>query len=132
MTVANSAAPGETLFRSRMPAEELAQYVIDCREVAQERVDDLLAQLTPTTEAKVDLLKGDLQDVLDRLVESEPLSLVVMGTICRSGISGYLIGNTAEKVLRTIDCSVLAVKPDDFHSPLVTEAASPVAVGEQS
>ena len=125
-------APGETLFRSRMPAEELAQYVTDCREAAQQRADELLAQLAPNSRAKVDLLKGDLQDVLDRLVESELSSLVVMGTICRSGISGYLIGNTAEKVLRSIDCSVLAVKPDDFQSPVMTGADMPVVVGEES
>ena len=40
-----------------------------------------------------------------------------MGTMARSGIAGLLIGNTAERVLRKLPCSVLAVKPDGFVSP---------------
>jgi nucleotide-binding universal stress UspA family protein len=29
-----------------------------------------------------------------------------------------LIGNTAEEILRRVDCSVLALKPDGFQSSL--------------
>ena len=41
-----------------------------------------------------------------------------MGTVGRSGIKGLLLGNTAEKVLGTCDCSILTVKPDGFVSPI--------------
>ena len=44
--------------------------------------------------------------------------MVVMGTLSRSGPAGVLIGNTAEKVLARIDCSVLAVKPEAFITPV--------------
>jgi len=44
--------------------------------------------------------------------------LVVIGTVGRSGIQGLLLGNTAEKILDTCDCSILTVKPEDFQSPL--------------
>lgn len=44
--------------------------------------------------------------------------LLAIGTVGRSGIRGVLIGNTAEKVLTACDCSILAVKPDDFVSPI--------------
>jgi len=40
-----------------------------------------------------------------------------MGTVCRTGIAGFLIGNTAENVLNDVDCSVLTVKPEGFASP---------------
>lgn len=123
-------APGETLFRNRMPTEELASYVTDCRDSAQQRIDDLLAQLEDFGHAHVNLLKGDPPEVLERFVRSEPRSLVVMGTICRGGIAGYVIGNTAEKVLRSIDCSVLAVKPDDFQSPVAADDIQTAVVGE--
>ena len=42
----------------------------------------------------------------------------VMGTIARTGLTGALLGNTAEKVVDRIECSVLAVKPDGFVSPV--------------
>ena len=41
-----------------------------------------------------------------------------MGTVSRTGVTGFLIGNTAEKVLRQVDCSVLVVKPDKFVTPV--------------
>jgi nucleotide-binding universal stress UspA family protein len=44
--------------------------------------------------------------------------LVVMGTIARTGISGFIIGNTAESILDQLTCSVLAVKPPGFVTPV--------------
>lgn len=44
--------------------------------------------------------------------------LIVIGTVGRSGIQGLLLGNTAEKVLDTCDCSIFTVKPDGFVSPI--------------
>jgi nucleotide-binding universal stress UspA family protein len=41
-----------------------------------------------------------------------------MGTVGRTGIPGFFIGNTAEEVLQTTTASVLAVKPKDFISPV--------------
>lgn len=37
-----------------------------------------------------------------------------MGTMNRTGVAGALVGNTAEKTLRQVACSALAVKPDGF------------------
>jgi len=36
--------------------------------------------------------------------------LVVMGTIARTGIPGFITGNTAESILNQIYCSVLEIK----------------------
>jgi hypothetical protein len=41
-----------------------------------------------------------------------------MGTVARSGLQGLLTGNTAENVLPWIDCSLVAVKPQGFVSPV--------------
>jgi universal stress protein E len=38
---------------------------------------------------------------------------VVMGSVARRGIPGFLIGNTAERVLPRLPSSVLVVKPGD-------------------
>lgn len=52
------------------------------------------------------------------LSKDRRIDLVVMGTIARTGLTGALIGNTAEQVLDRIECSVLAIKPDNFNSPV--------------
>jgi nucleotide-binding universal stress UspA family protein len=53
-----------------------------------------------------------------KLVEQENIDLLIMGTVCRTGIAGFIIGNTAEKVLNEVSCSVLAFKPEGFVSPV--------------
>jgi len=46
------------------------------------------------------------------------IDLLVMGTVCRTGSPGLIIGNTAERVLDSVKCSVLTVKPAGFVSPI--------------
>ena len=41
--------------------------------------------------------------------------MVVMGAVSRSGIKRLLIGNTAERVLNSLHCDVLVVKPAHFE-----------------
>jgi nucleotide-binding universal stress UspA family protein len=60
--------------------------------------------------------RGEPETVILEFVVSGRIDLVVMGTVARGGISGLLIGNTAERVLGKLPCSVLAVKPDGFVS----------------
>lgn len=56
-----------------------------------------------------------------KLANKEKIDLLVMGTVCRTGIAGFFIGNTAEEVLSAVDCSVLTVKPEGFVSPVTLE-----------
>jgi universal stress protein E len=55
-------------------------------------------------------------------IENEGIELLVMGTIARTGVSGVITGNTAEQLLPSVSCSILAVKPQDFESPVRLEA----------
>jgi nucleotide-binding universal stress UspA family protein len=56
--------------------------------------------------------------VLSRQLEAD---LIVMGTVARTGIPGFIMGNTAEAILNQIDCSVLAIKPPGFVTPVTLE-----------
>lgn len=67
------------------------------------------------------VLHGDAPRMITNLVRRERFDLLVMGTLSRSGLAGLLIGNTAEKVLNTVGCSVLTVKPAGFVSPVGPE-----------
>jgi universal stress protein E len=46
------------------------------------------------------------------------VDLIIMGTVARTGIPGFFIGNTAESILNQIDCSVLTIKPPGFAGPV--------------
>ena len=58
--------------------------------------------------------------VLEAEKRLEP-DVVVMGTISRGGIPGLLVGNTAERLLGILDCSLVIVKPHDFVCPVTLE-----------
>ena len=56
--------------------------------------------------------------MIPELAAEKEVELIVMGTVSRTGVAGFLIGNTAEKILGQVDCSVLTVKPDGFITPV--------------
>lgn len=67
------------------------------------------------------LLKGDARTVIPEFAARERSDLIIMGTVGRTGLPGLLMGNTAEDILRQVDCSVLTVKPEGFASPVTLD-----------
>ena len=105
--------------RYKVPKAEVDRMVKDMRIQHKLWLDNLLAQHDFQGLAlKVHLLKGDPGDVIPVIAHKKRVELIVMGTVARTGIPGFIIGNTAEKALNAVDCSVLAVKPDSFVTPV--------------
>lgn len=106
-------------------AAELAgdQDPDDWRARYQKLVEELLAG-HPIDRARthVHLVEGEPAQVIADTAARLEIDLVVMGTVCRTGVAGFLIGNTAETVLRQVACSVLAVKPPGFITPVEPHA----------
>lgn len=69
-------------------------------------------------DVNVVLPKGRAAQAIPHVAETNAIDLLVMGTLGRSGLPGLVIGNTAETILEQIHCSVLAVKPEGFVSPI--------------
>ncbi|MCG9696670.1 universal stress protein UspE [Shewanella sp. Isolate11] len=65
--------------------------------------------------------EGLPEDVIPELALKLDAELVILGTVGRTGFSAALIGNTAEHVIDSIDCDLLTIKPDGYHSPLESE-----------
>ena len=86
--------------------------LIDERSAAQG--DKVSEFLKPT----LHMIRGRAQDVIPALAEKMQVELVIMGTVARTGVPGLVIGNTAETILNDLDCSVVAVKPAGFISPV--------------
>lgn len=66
----------------------------------------------------IHLPKGDARTVVPEQAKIIKADLVIMGTVGRTGIQGLIIGNTAEAILDQLSCSVIAVKPQGFTSPV--------------
>lgn len=66
------------------------------------------------------ILFGNARRDIPPFLEQINADLLVMGTVARVGIPGFFMGNTAESILNQVSCSVLALKPHGFTSPLIT------------
>ncbi len=100
-----------------MSKSELRLYVERVADLHRRRLQELVAEQTDGT-AIVHMLQGRPGTVIPEVVTQQNGDLLVMGTVCRTGIPGLFIGNTAEMILSQVDCSVLTIKPADFRSPV--------------
>jgi len=71
-----------------------------------------------TDDENIHLVKGEAAEVINQVAETNNSDIIVMGTLGRAGIPGLFIGNTAEEIIQTTKCSLLAVKPAGFQSPV--------------
>ncbi|BES69364.1 universal stress protein [Marinobacter nanhaiticus D15-8W] len=70
---------------------------------------------------RVHVLMGSPRKAIPSLVSDLGADVLVMGTVARTGIPGLFIGNTSEAILDQLKCSVLAVKPAGFVTPIKPE-----------
>ncbi len=92
------------------------------QEEIETRLRGILDSLAiPHQRVQLHVLTGSPWQELSQLAHQLNVDLISMGTVGRGGIPGLLLGNTAEKVLRTCECSILTVKPDGFQSPIQIE-----------
>jgi universal stress protein E len=114
---------GESLLRRgrvRPPAEQIDAMVTEEHQIATMGLKRLLETgPRPDVPIEVHLEKGEPGIVIPSLLETHRPGVVVMGTLARAGLRGVFMGNTAERVLGTIEASVLAVKPRGFETPIV-------------
>lgn len=98
---------------------DLTEFVDSMRTRLKESCSPLLKDYGLTLkQEQFHLLIGDPAKVIPKFVEELGVDLIVMGTVARAGLQGMIYGNTAEKVLKKISCSVMAIKPDDYVSPV--------------
>lgn len=93
--------------------------------VMERRRADALKQLRDRVDAlnwtgplEVSVAVGLPAEAILEAIGRYQIELLVMGTVARTGIRGLLMGNTAERLLPQLPCSVLAVKPEGFECPL--------------
>jgi universal stress protein E len=116
--------PVEHSLRSRSfgASSEVDRWVREARDLHRRRLAKLLQPYAlRDLEHQVYLLKGEAGHLIPELAAEKEVELIVMGTVSRTGVAGLLIGNTAEKILRQVNCSVLTVKPDGFVTPVRLE-----------
>lgn len=119
---------GEATMRSsafvHIPADEV-DILVEEEQMRRERtLDDLLSHNLPSDLPRhVHLVKGSAASAITSAVDDHRINVLIMGTLARTGVNAMVMGNTAERVLDEVRCSVVAVKPPGFVSPLDTRPA---------
>jgi nucleotide-binding universal stress UspA family protein len=113
--------PVEKSLRSgySVRSAELDGWIRGAQDRHRRRLTELLRPYPlQDLESQVYMLKGEPGHLIPKLAAKLEVGLIVMGTVSRTGVAGLLIGNTAERILRQVGCSVLTVKPDGFVTPV--------------
>lgn len=101
--------------------EEVAELHRKKREEIEHELHAQLAQTdyrTVPSGVLVHVEEGPAEQIIRDAVDRLGIHLLVMGTVSRHGLPGLILGNTAERVLTDVPCSVLVIKPRDFSSPV--------------
>lgn len=100
--------------------EEIARTEERLRQAADDKIREQLDRTDFRTlphGVKIEHLSGVPDDAITQFVTRNEIDLLVIGTHGRSGLSGFLLGNTSERLLPGLHASLLAVKPVDFQGP---------------
>jgi len=107
------------------PDDEVIAYAEEVKQKHKKILNILISELGKETldylKPQIHVLKGMPREEIPRLAQKVNADILVMGTVARTGISGFFIGNTAENILMQVDCSILAIKPKEFMTPVTLE-----------
>lgn len=111
---------GEATIRGRSVTSYTVDKLVQAEQQKhQQWLNEALAKNGLKDEdVQVHFNKGDAKKLIPAVADNIDVDLLVIGTVGRTGIPGFFIGNTADSVLRQINCSVLAIKPEGFLTPV--------------
>lgn len=105
--------------RAEVAEATILQTVLDAESEHRAALQHLLQQAGLTPERyRVYHLRGQADDLIPDFVEAHQVDVLVMGSLARTGIKGFLIGNTAENIAEELGGSLVALKPHGFVSPI--------------
>lgn len=108
---------------ARMPQVDINQAVLDAETHNLQSLETLMAH-SKLSHCHMHHLRGSPEHIIPKTVKHIKTDLLVMGTIARTGIAGFFIGNTAENILQNVNTSLLTIKPLNFKSPVNIEPAT--------
>lgn len=104
--------------RVSVPETTMRSTIENAQSSHQTELKNLLTEAAIGGVFHVHRLKGRAEKMIPFFVKNKHVDILVMGTLARTGILGYLMGNTAEDIMKELECAVLALKPGGFISPV--------------
>ncbi len=98
--------------------DKLNAQIEQARDAHRAALDSLIEESEIDSEVIIHHQHGLPEKEISACVASNAIDVLVMGTLARTGIQGFVMGNTAENVLQGINCSLVTMKAPGFISPI--------------
>jgi len=98
--------------------EELAKEVANTKNHHYAKFMSVIKESGIQGKNTIHHIRGAADISIPKFINDNKLDILVMGTLAKTGIPGFIMGNTAEDILQKVRCSLLALKPDGFISPV--------------
>ena len=102
----------------KVEEEKLNEITTKTQKDHESAFENLVSLAEITRPDKIHLPNGKPDEIIPGYINDNDIDLAVMGTVARTGIPGFFIGNTAENIIQNITCSMIAVKPNGFVTPI--------------
>lgn len=101
-----------------IPEPTLNKIVADAKDVHLATLQTIIQSAKIGNTFNLQHVKGLPSTLIPEFVQTQGVDLLIMGSLARTGIPGFLMGNTAEDILQKIECTSLTLKPAGFVSPV--------------
>ncbi len=105
-------------IRANIPNEQILKAVMDTQTIHRAALEKLIQKSKIGGKIEVHHVRGQADEAISKVIDERNIDILVMGTVARTGIPGFIIGNTAENILQKLKCSLVAMKPHGFVSPI--------------
>ena len=102
----------------KIDEDDLAKFVNATSQRHHDALNQLIQESAITGNYEVSHVRGSPDEVIPQFITENSIDVLVMGTIGRNGIPGFVMGNTAENLLRNLNSSLIAIKPNGFMTPI--------------
>jgi len=102
----------------RKPEEAIVEEVGAAERNHRAALEALIRDSGVAGRIRINHVRGRPERAIPGFVHDMEIDILVMGTVARTGIPGFIIGNTAENIVGELRCSLVALKPNGFVSPV--------------
>lgn len=107
------------LLKKSLDPKKYSESFASSHQRALEQLQALNSQSSkPVPDESLHILSGRPSVCLSEFCREHPVDTLVIGTVGETGLSGILVGNTTEQILKKVECSLLVVTPQQVKSPL--------------
>lgn len=89
----------------QIKADSKQRAIDELEKIAKEQLDDV--------DVFIKLRRGQPEELILELTESDEYDMVIMGKHCRKGVERVLFGSVANRVIKLSNTPVLVIHPDE-------------------